>query len=311
MKKAFFRNQKDTILTQAIKRKTSLNDLKKIIIQEPELIDVQGALGNTAICSAVKQGNYELVRCLLQNKANPNIANNLSNTPLIWAIKEPRINQKIIHLLLEYHADINCIGHMNKTPLTWAVIHNEIDLVELFLRNGADPNIPDKEIGTPILRATLDNHLKIVELLLRYGTKYYLETEKTFGIRLLFTAAYYGHEEIINFLIEQTKNAPQNELKINFDAQWYGEDNDEDNGSTALIFALQNSYVEIAKSLIQAGSSLEITNDQGKSAFDYIDELDISIKDNFRSFILSDSAIYRQLNNQKRSELSQENLNLA
>ncbi len=102
-----------------------------------------------------------------------------------------------------------------------------------------------------------------------------------------------------------------NELKINFDAQWYGEDNDEDNGSTALIFALQNSYVEIAKSLIQAGSSLEITNDQGKSAFDYIDELDISIKDNFRSFILSDSAIYRQLNNQKRSELSQENLNLA
>ena len=33
MKKAFFGNQQDTILTQAIKRKAELNQIKKIIIQ--------------------------------------------------------------------------------------------------------------------------------------------------------------------------------------------------------------------------------------------------------------------------------------
>lgn len=299
MKKAFFGKQKDTTLTQAIKRKTDLNAIKKIIVQETELIDVQGTLGNTAICLAVKQGSYELVRCLLKNGANPNISNNLSNTPLIWAVKEPTTNHNIIHLLLEYNAEINCVGHMNKTPLTWAVIHSKIELVELFLQNGASPNIPDKEIGMPVLRATIDDNLQIVELLLKYDAKYYLETDKTFGIRLLFTAAFYGYKEIVNCLIEQTKKAPQSEHKIDLNDQWYGEQDDEDNGNTALMFALQNGYLQIAQLLIEAGASLKIANNKGQTPLDYINNLNIKTEGNSSLFIIPADKADRQLINQK------------
>lgn len=279
MKKAFFGNQQDTILTQAIKRKAELNQIKKIIIQEPELINIQGTLGNTPICLAVKQGNCELVSYLLEKGANPNATNNLSNTPLIWAMKEPKINQKVIYILLEYNADINSVGHMNKTPLTWAVIHEKTELIELFLQKGADPNIPDKEIGTPVFRATIDDNLEIVQTLLEYGAKYYLESEQDFGIRLLYTAASKGYRKIADLLITQTINAPKDIEKIDFNTQWYGEQEDEDNGNTALLFALQNGYLSIARSLIKVGSSLEISNDKGQTALHYLNELDANCQD--------------------------------
>lgn len=57
------------------------------------------------------------------------------------------------------------------TPLSFALrgknAKNDVDIVRLLLKCGADPNVPDK--NCPILRALLFAKLEIVDLLIKYG----------------------------------------------------------------------------------------------------------------------------------------------
>jgi DMSO/TMAO reductase YedYZ molybdopterin-dependent catalytic subunit len=141
----YFAKVEDSILIKAIKQNKSLIYLEKIIKENPDLINSIGMLGNTALNVAVKDQSQEIIEMLLENGADPNIANNLPNSPLIWSIKAKR-SISIVKLLLKYKADVNFIGHMNKTALTWAKIHNREDLIELLIRYGADLDLANSSI---------------------------------------------------------------------------------------------------------------------------------------------------------------------
>lgn len=262
-------NEENTLLIEAIKDNQSPREIQQIINQDPETINCKGSLGNTALCLAAKHSSYETVQTLLDHDADPNIPNNLPNSPLIWALKEPERDQRIIQALLEAGADVNFIGHLNKTPLTWTVIHSRKDLLELMLEQGADPNIPDYEVGTPLYRAAMESQTEIIELLLENGAKYYLEPESDFGERLLFWATSMGSEKMVELLIQQSQNAPNPEQKLDLNTQWQGDADDEDNGNTPLIFALKNGHVKVAQILIEAGANQGIVNNKGESADDF------------------------------------------
>jgi DMSO/TMAO reductase YedYZ molybdopterin-dependent catalytic subunit len=138
----YFAKVEDSILIKAIKQNKPLISLEKIIQKNPDLINSRGMLGNTALNVAVKNNSQEIIKMLLENGADPNIANNLPNSPLIWSVKAKR-SISIVELLLQYKADVNFIGHLNKTALTWAKIHEREDIIELLLKYGADPDLAD------------------------------------------------------------------------------------------------------------------------------------------------------------------------
>lgn len=141
----YFAKVEDSILIKAIKQNQPLIYLEKIIKGNPDLINSRGSLGNTALNVAVKGKSQEIIQMLLENGADPNIANNLPNSPLIWALKANRPIE-IVKVLLKYGADVNFIGHMNKTALTWAKIHHREDLIELLIRYDADIDLADSNI---------------------------------------------------------------------------------------------------------------------------------------------------------------------
>ncbi len=262
-------DEENTLLIEAIKNHQSLSHIQQIIDQDPDSINDKGFLGNTALCLAAKQGKYEIVQLLLDHNADPNIPNNLPNSPLIWALKEPERDVRIIHALLEAGADVNFIGHMNKTPLTWTVIHGRKDLLELMLQHDANPNIPDYEVGTPIFRAAMESQIEILELLLENGAKYYLEPEPGFGNNLLFWGSSMGYENMVDCLIQQNQTAPHEQDKLDLNLQWQGSPEDNDQGNTALMFALKNGFSKIAEILIDAGANPDIVNGKGQSAHDF------------------------------------------
>ena len=146
----YFAKIPDSLLIKAIKDNKTLIYLKQIIQEKPNLINSRDSLGNTALCLAVKDKPQEISQMLLENGADPNIANNLPNSPLIWSIKAKR-PIAIVQMLLKYGADVNFIGHMNKTALTWAKTYDREDIIKLLLQYGADPNITDEEQETPSL----------------------------------------------------------------------------------------------------------------------------------------------------------------
>lgn len=90
---------------------------------------------------------------------------------LINAVVEGR--RKDVSKLLDDGANVNYAENrsgLDTTPLYVAVCNNEIEIVNILFRHGADPNIPDKDGKTPLFMALYDDvDIKIFELLIDHG----------------------------------------------------------------------------------------------------------------------------------------------
>ncbi|CAG2214282.1 unnamed protein product [Mytilus edulis] len=90
---------------------------------------------------------------------------------LINAVVEGR--SKDVSELLNDGTNVNYVENksgLDTTPLYVAVCNNEIEIVNILFRHGADPNIPDKDGKTPLFMALYDDvDIKIFELLIDHG----------------------------------------------------------------------------------------------------------------------------------------------
>lgn len=128
-----------------------------------------------ALTHAVMINNSKIIELLLKNKADVNLGSqgcNRGNTPLMVASWNGK--SKLVKILLK-QKDI-CINQQDSngfTPLIKATIKNNIDVVSILLKHGADKNIRSVEDKTALdyardnLHSMLDNRIpnKIIELL--------------------------------------------------------------------------------------------------------------------------------------------------
>lgn len=88
-------------------------------------VDVVDSQGYTAVYTAVIKKQVAVLQTLLEEfDANPNIANNIKDTPLALAARMPRLEPKervkIIRLLLSNGASRTKTGLRGQTPMQWA-----------------------------------------------------------------------------------------------------------------------------------------------------------------------------------------------
>lgn len=84
----------------------------------------------TALSAAVVKGNVALTKVLLENKANPNIADASGVTPLVYAVQFE--NKEIISLLLKYKADAKAKDHEGHSPYDHALFTGNQEIINLF-----------------------------------------------------------------------------------------------------------------------------------------------------------------------------------
>jgi ankyrin repeat protein len=102
---------------------------------------------------------------LIKYKANPNIADKITHsTPLNHAAMNG--NKDMAKLLLDNKADPNIESAQKITPLNDAVYEEREEVVELLLNYGADPNTPDDDGQTPLHQAAFAGNSRIVNALL-------------------------------------------------------------------------------------------------------------------------------------------------
>lgn len=107
----------------------------------------------TALVESVKFNYYEVSEVLLKNGANPNVTYEMN--PIMYAIWNG--NYDLVKLLLEYRADPNSSGVANISPLMQAVKSRNYDIAKLLLQSGANPSYTT-ENGQSALRIAQDNH---------------------------------------------------------------------------------------------------------------------------------------------------------
>uniref|UniRef100_A0ABD2WX65 Uncharacterized protein n=1 Tax=Trichogramma kaykai TaxID=54128 RepID=A0ABD2WX65_9HYME len=127
---------------------------------QPEQIDARTNLGSTPLNLAVPVGHKNLVQFLLRKGADPSIADNEGCTPLHYACRTSHDDYKLVEMLLELShtkhrpVQVNAQNSLGNTPLHERICstqHYGSDfIVELLLRNGADPNLANEKGWTPL-----------------------------------------------------------------------------------------------------------------------------------------------------------------
>ena len=128
-----------------------------------------GLCGSIALDSAIHGNNVAVVKELLANDANANIADQHGNTVLHSSTFKRFFN--ISQLLIDSDSEINAGNSNGETPLYCAVLGKNVAVVKFLLKKNADTNIQDRLGNTPLHLSTLAGFSNISQLLIDSGCK--------------------------------------------------------------------------------------------------------------------------------------------
>jgi hypothetical protein len=142
---------------------------------------------------------------------------------------------RVVALLKDHPELLEKKNNLGQTPLIVAVNHNQAEIAELLLANGANVNARDPQMRTPLILALwVYKHDQMVRLLLQRGAE--VDLEDKLSMTALAYAAKQGQLEDANILIA-------NDANVNFVS-----------GETPLYMAVMGMHREIVELLLANGA---------------------------------------------------------
>ncbi|KAH7022316.1 hypothetical protein EDB80DRAFT_5992 [Ilyonectria destructans] len=175
-------------------------------------VDAKSEAGETALGIACGYGDLDMVNCLIDHGADPNIRSGqrTSNTPLQLAASAK--NEPVMVELLKRGANPFPELPKESSPFHTACVGGYVNLVETFFEMVDDVDeLVDFEwgwYGTPLLQAALGGRLEIVELLLAKGANpdYKLKSKINNGKTVIHAAAEGGDIKVLEAILAVAKD---------------------------------------------------------------------------------------------------------
>ena len=226
-----------------------------------EILISAGAYPNAILENAVNSFNYEWCYFILENGADPNgIINDytdefhnpyrqdLSETPLHYLSKKNK--KELVELFLRYGADIDREIYKGKTPIFCAVISKSFDVVKCLIKNGCSLTITDKEGKGLLHHSARKDFVQAAELFISKGMDVNQRDKK--GRTPLFDAVY-SHALEVAMLFFSNKANPEIKDK---------------KGRTAAFCLAETNMIdetEMLDLLIKKGVELDLEDSNGRS----------------------------------------------
>ncbi len=216
------------------------------------------AVSELEFMDAVKAGNKEVVRSLLNEMADVNASRSDGATALAWAVH--RDDAEMAELLIRAGADVNAANEYGLTPLKLACTNRNAAMVEKLLQAKANPADTGGTGEPPLLTCARGGNVEAVKSLLAHGAS--VDARESYrGQTALMWAVAGKHPEIARALIEKGAdvNAKSNVIDLFKPKalEYYEPDSHivtSKGGSTPLMFAARAGDLESARILVEAGA---------------------------------------------------------
>jgi ankyrin repeat protein len=238
---------------------------------------VAAAGSEVEVADAVMNGKKDVLRALLQRKADVNIPQVDGTTALHWAARADDL--ETADLLLRAGAKVSAANREGATPLQLAAINGGAAMLDRLLKAGADPNAPLSSSGdTALMMASRSGKPDAVKVLLDSGAR--IDARETWGdTTALMWAVAEGNHQVVRMLIDRGAdvNARSKFVPSATGRGFEGAtpiagkptQSAEDNASgllSSLMFAAREGDVESARMLVAAGADVNARGGDGKDA---------------------------------------------
>eukprot|EP00003_Mantamonas_plastica_P004478 TRINITY_DN1354_c2_g1_i6.p1 TRINITY_DN1354_c2_g1~~TRINITY_DN1354_c2_g1_i6.p1 ORF type:complete len:3511 (+),score=1204.02 TRINITY_DN1354_c2_g1_i6:206-10534(+) len=220
-------------------------DVKKLVSDDPSIVNEEDVFGNTALHIAAREGKPRIMRLLLRKtrkKMKVNHQNKDSRTPLHLAALIPK-SFECIPDLCRYGAKPSFSDEDGRTPLHLAAQDGCLDAVTPLLKAGAALDDVDKEGLSPLHLAAREGEESVVHALMNQGAN--VDIVDFEGLTPLHHAVTWDLITSVRLLVD-TFNADVNK-KTHF-------------GETALHLAAKKGAVRSLNYLVNKGADLECGN---------------------------------------------------
>jgi len=164
------------------------------------------AIGATAlsaadlrVAGAAKQGNRDVVRALINERADVNASEPDGTTALHYAVHKHDL--EMVDLLIRAGANVNAVNEYGVTPLSVACANGNSPIAVRILDGGANPNTALWTGETPLMTCARTGSLDAVKALLRKGADVNAK-EAQKGQTALMWAAANKRSEVVKALID-------------------------------------------------------------------------------------------------------------
>jgi ankyrin repeat protein len=227
---------------------------------DPKVADWQGV---TPLVAASRTGEVELFNALITAGADLEASDTEGRTPLLEAVDKD--NVEVVKLLVAKKANFAVFDKRGYSPLSMAAKNGYPEgeqIVKLLLEAGADPNLANSDGWTPLLSAESFNYKEPWGVSSHAITKELLKrganpnARSKQGTTPLIAAAGHHGPDDASFLQEL--------IEAGADVNASDED-----GETALMAAAEKGHVSKVKLLIDKGANIGAKDKTGKTALQY------------------------------------------
>jgi len=145
-----------------IARKGTLSEIQDIHKRNPELINAINDNNSTPLILACYRGNIEVAKFLIKYVKDINYGSDMGTALMATTYKN---QTELVKLLLENKANPNTTDINGTTALLLAVQFKNIELVKLLLKFNADKTLKDNKGKTAFEYAVFSNNEEIINLL--------------------------------------------------------------------------------------------------------------------------------------------------